>query len=68
MVECTWLSEVVSWAKSAPEEGDEYEPSDNEGERQQSQEAQQPRGVVGPPEAPPLASESPIMPARRRLR
>ena len=36
------------------EEGDEYEPTDSEGEPQQSQEVQRPRVAVGLPEAPPL--------------
>ena len=46
----------------------EYEAADNEQEPQQSREATRHQIVVGPLEAPPFSSNSPILPNRRRLR
>ena len=56
------------YEEGEPPQSHEYEPTDNEQEPQQSQEAIWPRIVVGPPEAPPLVLNSPILPNRRRLR
>ena len=63
-----FLEVIDEYEQGEPPQSQEYEPTDNEQEPRQSQEAIRLQNVDGPPEAPLLASNSPILPNRCRLR